>query len=79
MDSFNQSIRDYTSKKARSFIGKSKLMNLKKKMLEAKRFPPNTQNSQWDIFMSESSMYLCKKPHSCTIKRLNLCLGNCYF
>lgn len=41
MDSFNQSMSDYISKKVRPAIGKSKkLADLKKKMLEAKRLPP---------------------------------------
>jgi hypothetical protein len=41
IDSFNQSMRDYISKKVRPNVSKNKkLVDLKKKMSEKKRLPP---------------------------------------
>jgi hypothetical protein len=51
MDSFNQSMRDYISKKARPIIGKNKkLVDLKKKMSEAKRLPPGILTEAEKLF-----------------------------
>lgn len=62
MDSFNQSMRHYISKKVRLAIGKNKkLTDLKKKMLEAKRLPPGILSEAekiWNCSQNELATYL---------------------